>query len=170
MPVNYKFISVCAPKPFEHFVRRDTVSFVRRECSTHWYESGNGNSGCGYQLVQSVRHSVVRLADASETYKHSPAFRHCESIRFSASNRGKGDIPARKFSIGGIHFDELGGRAEENRNTVLATAKKTSPYRVNVQSCFPSHRSAHLAAHTKVTVRFSPKNIFVSSKLFIEFK
>jgi hypothetical protein len=28
MPVNYKFISVCAPKPFEHFERAKVPSFA----------------------------------------------------------------------------------------------------------------------------------------------
>ena len=127
MPMHHKFISVRTPKPVKRFIRKDTVSFMRRECSANWYEIGNGNSGCGFQLVQAVRHSVVRLADTSETYKHSPAFRHCESTRFSASDWGKGDIPARKFSIGGVHFDELGGRAEEIETRSLLQRRKLLP-------------------------------------------
>ena len=137
MSMHHEFISVGAPESVKCFLWRDTVAVMRCDCSANWYEIGNGNSCFGFQLVQSVRHHVVRLADTSETYKHSFVFGNCESIRFSSSDWGKGDIPTREFSIGGIHFDVLGSSAEENRNTVLATAKKTSPYGVNVQSCVP---------------------------------
>ena len=61
--MNYKLISIRAPEPVKRFVRKDTASLMRRECSVNWHESGNGNSGFCSQLVQSVRHSIVRLAE-----------------------------------------------------------------------------------------------------------
>ena len=103
-----EFISVRAPKPLERFVWRKTVSVIRRECPTDGYESGNGSSGFRFQLVQSVRHNIVRLTETLETHKNSSRFGHGKSIRFSPGDWRKGDTPALEFSIGGIHLNVLG--------------------------------------------------------------
>src|SRR4029077_13483459 len=133
--MHHEFISVRAPKPFERFVWREAASVIRRECPADGYESGNGSSGFSFQLVQSVRHSIVRLTETLETHKNSPRFDHGKSIHFCPGDWRESDIPAHEFSMGGVHFDVLGGKPEENRNTILAAAKEAFPLRASIQNC-----------------------------------
>jgi hypothetical protein len=51
------------PEPVKRFVRKDTASLMCGECSVNWNKSGNGNPCFCCQLVQSVRHSIVRPAE-----------------------------------------------------------------------------------------------------------
>ncbi len=61
--MHHEFISVRAQETVKRFIQKDTVSVLRCESPGDWYESGNGSFGSRFQLVQSVRHTVVWLTE-----------------------------------------------------------------------------------------------------------
>ena len=123
--MNHEFISVRAPKPLERFVWREAVSVIRRECPADGYESGNGSSGFSFQLVQSVRRSIVRLTETLETHKNSPRFGHGKSIHFGVHFETRSLPQRRKLFPGELAFKIASDDLEMESS---ATSLSSSPF------------------------------------------